>query len=120
MIISGKQEEDSENLTLWFRSLTTDKMCIKGDGCIDHIYRLGRNSPNSGNSRPRPIMVKFALLGDKQMVWNERRTLKGTDIYLDQDWSPDVRHKRKLMFPVFREMQRQPGYQVQMMGENYK
>ena len=50
---------------------------------------------------PRPIMVKFLRHQDRVDIWNKRRALKGTDIFIKEDFPPVIESRRVLLMPVF-------------------
>lgn len=58
---------------------------------FERVHRLGRFSPD----KCRPIIAKFVLFKDKQIVQALSRKLKGTDYSISQDFSVATREARK-------------------------
>lgn len=68
---------------------------------VDKVHRIGKfRSANS--TRPRPVMVKFLSHKDKQRVMEKAKCLKGTNIYLNEDYPESVRQKRKELLPALK------------------
>jgi hypothetical protein len=65
---------------------------IKRD--IDFLRRIGRKS-----DRVRPILIKFTNLWKKNDVLRSCKDLKGTNISISCDYSPEVRTTRKELLP---------------------
>lgn len=63
---------------------------------IEEVFRVGRG-------RNRPIIVKFASMHTKECIMSRLKNLKGTKIRVDQDFSFEVRNKRKLLTPFMKE-----------------
>jgi uncharacterized protein YdcH (DUF465 family) len=53
---------------------------------ISRQYRVGPLH----TSEPRPVRVQFASVHDRDQVWKARRCLKGTSIYVNEDFSPET------------------------------
>lgn len=62
---------------------------------IDFISRLGKDS----SVKLRPVLVKMVTLRKKLEILRNRRNLKGSKINIGEDYSPEVRKKRKLLIP---------------------
>ena len=63
------------------------------------VHRLGGRAPN----RIRPIIVRFHYFKDKQDVWDLRRKLKGTDVWMSEDFPTEIRNRRQVLFPIFQK-----------------
>lgn len=65
------------------------KVDIKKEN-ISHLYRLGkkidrRNFQNKvNNNKPRPVVVRFCNLWMRDMVFNSKKNLKGTEVMLTE------------------------------------
>lgn len=53
--------------------------------------------------KPRPIVVKFLRFKDKSDILQKTKSLKGTDIYINEDYTDAVRRKRQELMPKLRE-----------------
>lgn len=68
---------------------------------VERAHRTGPPAPPEG--RHRPIVVKFLKWKDKAAVMARARKLKGTDIYLNEDYSEAVKQKRKELIPLMKK-----------------
>ncbi|KAI8490236.1 hypothetical protein Bbelb_319740 [Branchiostoma belcheri] len=66
------------------------------------IERAYRNGKSQLADRPRPIVVKFLRYKDKQEILRNAKMLKGTSIFINEDYSERVRKKRKDLLPALR------------------
>lgn len=79
--------------------LFQDKMgvpCKNED--IDSIIKLDKNK-NDG-----PVLVKFTTFRKKMEILANRRLLKDTDIYINEDYSKEVVEKRKEMKKIMKQL----------------
>ena len=92
-------EEDEQPLSPKVRSILS-KMGVPGTDkmIFQAVHRLGK--PNK--SRPRPVIIRFDYLPDRQAVWDARRNLKGTNYSLDEDLPEDYKRDRGLLMPVMK------------------
>jgi ribA/ribD-fused uncharacterized protein len=67
---------------------------------IDRAHRVGPYVKNG--ETPRPILVKFVLFKDRERVWEARRNLKNTDIWLAEDFPAEIEGNRKILYPFLR------------------
>ena len=94
----GEKWSDSEDKV---KKLLSEKLEL--DPCkmeIERAHRIGKPSPSS--TRPRPIVVKFLRFKDRVEVLNKAKVLKGTNIYINEDYPEAVRLKRKELLPAMR------------------
>lgn len=94
---------DSEEKVL---ALIKDKLDLDPNGIgIDSVMRVGKvNKSDDGTmTRPRPIVVKFHRIKDRDTVLRSAKKLKGTRIYINEDYPEAVRQKRKELLPKMRE-----------------
>lgn len=59
---------------------------------VGRIHRLGKSSQN------RPVILYFQDCLEKQAVLRNKIKLKGTDIFVDNDYSSETLRKRKLLW----------------------
>lgn len=65
----------------------------------DHAYRLGRK----GKAK-RPIMLKLLRTKDKFMILGAGSKLKGLDIYINEDQSPEERKQNTILLKKRKEL----------------
>jgi len=77
---------------------------------IVRCHRLG--SPrNNQTKKPRTIIVKFHWFGDRVKVWENRKNLKGTGIFLNEDLPHEIIDRRNVLTPCMKEA-RKRGYKA--------
>ena len=62
---------------------------------IARAHRLGRY--NQTSKYPRMIIVKFERLAERQAILKNKAKLKNSNIFIDEDFSPQVRRERKIL-----------------------
>lgn len=67
--------------------------------CLDYVSRLGKK-----NEKIRPILVRFVSFRKKMEVLKKRSLLKETDFNIDEDYSQEVRLKRKALVPEMKKL----------------
>ena len=68
---------------------------------IERAHRSGK--PHGQGDKPRSIVVKFLRNKDKLAVLEKAKLLKGTNIFINEDYSEAVRLKRKELIPALKE-----------------
>ena len=77
------------------------------------VHRLGR--VNAG--RPRPIIAKFCWAHDWQRVWEKRRLLKSTNIWISQDFPAEVRQHRQVLTPILQTANKLANMQASLVAD---
>ena len=72
---------------------------------IERAHRVGKYDPTG---RPRSIVAKLLRFKDKEEIFKRSKNLKGTNIYINEDFSESVRQKRKDLLPQLKA-ERQKG-----------
>lgn len=75
---------------------------IAEDITFHRVHRLGQKQSTS--TRPRPIIVKFEHFKQKELVQRQGRQLKGTHYGLNDQFPPEIIRRRKLLFPIRKNM----------------
>ncbi len=101
LLFDGIEECDpNEDCTQTLRSILKAKLLISNADQVQ-IVRCHRLGPKRENPRrPRTIIVKFHWYGDRMAVWNQRKTLKGTQIYMNEDFPKEIQERRRILAPV--------------------
>lgn len=55
------------------------------------------------SDRDRPVVVKLLRFKDKEEIMKCAKSLKGTKIFINEDFSESIRAKRKEFLPKMRE-----------------
>ena len=98
--IPGDEDEPISVTVRKVRDLLIDKLGIENgrDIVFHRCHRLRRNS-RIGNA---DIIVRFAWYGDRERVFNKRFSLKGTDIYINEDFPPEIEKHRSRLYPIYK------------------
>ena len=63
---------------------------------IERAQRLGQFQERG---RPRKIVVKLLRIKDRELILSSAKKLKGTRIYINEDFSEAVQLRRKELWP---------------------
>lgn len=106
IVIDGIPESPDES---WsdsekkFREILSEKMNIDQKHIeIERAHRIGRPLADGEGKRPRSMIVKLFRHKDRQAILSKANNLKGTHIYMNEDFSDAVRQKRKELLPEMR------------------
>lgn len=83
------------------KNILVDKLKLQLDIEVERAHRTGKSM--AANTRPRPIVVKFLRFKDRSAVLERAKNLRGTNIYINEDYTDAVRMKRKELLPKLRE-----------------
>ena len=67
---------------------------------ISRAHRLGPF--NAKQSSPRAIIIKFNDFNDRERVWEKRSALKGSGLWIREDYPAAIEAKRKILWPYLR------------------
>lgn len=99
----GIPEEEREQSEALVRKILREKMDIQeNDIYVERCHRLGPKSPG----KTRPIIIKFTMFKDRELVWGNKLKLRGTDIFITEDFPAEIESKRSVLMPVFKEVVR--------------
>lgn len=95
IVIFGLEEKDKEDkIDLWESVMRIIVMQL-GENIrandIEDVFRLGRRNGN----KVRPILVKFSSWYSKYSVMANTFKLRGSQIWISNDYSPEVRDSRR-------------------------
>ena len=102
----GFQEENFESSTkceeLVLQLISTQMGVNVDSAFVERCHRLGPRTPG----RNRPIIIKFALFKDRERVWDKRRALKDTNIFVKEDYPHEIEDRRNKLLPTYNEAMR--------------
>ncbi|CAH1274709.1 Hypp5400 [Branchiostoma lanceolatum] len=103
IIVDGIPDSKEES---WEESEQKVRVMIKEKLKLDprkiEIERAHRNGRFQPGERPRPIVAKLLRFKDRLTILQNAKHLKGTGIYINEDFSDAVRQKRKNLLPEMR------------------
>ncbi len=104
LLIDGVSECDpKENCTITLRNVLKSKLSL---GNVDQIeivrcHRLGPKREHA--RRPRTIIVKFQRYSDRMRVWEQRKKLKGSEIFIEEDFPREIQERRRILAPIMKK-----------------
>lgn len=69
---------------------------------FERVHRLGPYIPDN----KRAVVAKFSFYKDRDTVWKKRSSLKGTNIWISEDYPVEIQSARKILFPIMRHAQK--------------
>ncbi len=91
LIFEGIEEARAENPWRKVQEVLNRKLGMNTrEMKIERCHRL-----QGSKSAPKPIIVRFNWFADRQAVWENRRFLKGTPIYIREDYPMEVQKTRR-------------------------
>lgn len=102
IVIYGIEEEENNYFELekLILNLFTNKLrttCTQEE--IDFVKRLGKKQGNIN----RPVLVGLTTWGKKIKILKAKKELKGTKIYINEDFPPNILEVRKDLQPILME-----------------
>ena len=58
------------------------------------------------NNVPRSILFQLQFLGDRERIWKARFNLRGSKMFINEDFPQEVQQRRKTLFPVLKHVQK--------------
>lgn len=103
LVIKGLDENVGEELSVTKEKIvqTVKKLGIEINyqTDIDEIRRLGK--PTTGKTRP--VLLKLTTRGKKMEILKNTNRLKGTDIWIDEDYTREVQEERRQLLVPLKE-----------------
>ena len=82
LIVHGIEEEEGEDCVDILDKICNDNLGIQLDkNAIDRAHRFGRRRKD----KPKPIIVKFIKYPAKHEILRQKKLLKGTSIFINED-----------------------------------
>jgi ribA/ribD-fused uncharacterized protein len=101
LIFSGIAKERNESAAATItklQNLFVNQLQI-GNGNVLDYQRCHRLGPKDAN-KTREIIIRFTRFQDRELVWRKRKLLKGTNVYVKEDFPPEVNRKRSQLYPI--------------------
>lgn len=103
IIVDGLNDERDESMDRSeqkVRHLFKTKLGLDGDGVIiERAHRLGQYRDQG---KPRQIIVRLHRFKDRQLILSSASKLKGSNVYINEDFTDAIRKKRKELLPQLR------------------
>lgn len=105
LLVDGIAENDPDSLHQKLKKLFIDKLKLNVEQVESikfvRVHRLGPKRADT--QKPRTIIMKFHWFGDRMKVWEARKNLQGTDIYLNEDFPKEIQNRRRILRPILRK-----------------
>ena len=98
LLFDGVTEEQEENCKQIIMDFLRQKLQLTVDWTIDIAHRTGK--PAQG--RNRTIIAKFRSVEHRQLVWANRKKLKGTRLFISEDFCDETRSARSRLVPIMK------------------
>lgn len=102
LIIHGLEEKETNEINIehllinFFKN--TMKLTVEGND-IDKAFRLGQK-----REKPRPIRVIFVKSKTRDNIISNRKSLKGSKIFISENFTKEVLEKRKALLPEVKKL----------------
>ncbi|XP_062570261.1 uncharacterized protein LOC134232323 [Saccostrea cucullata] len=106
LVFCGIPEKRNENCEVVLRNFIKDKMKIYDYISFERVHRMGKFE--EFNTKPRNIVAKFSFFQDREYVRSQApRKLKGTHVWVNEQYPPEVEEQRKKLYPVIRQARKE-------------
>ena len=75
-----------------------EKLGIDKDVMIERAHRTKRNYRDKDKKSPRTIVLRLANFKDKSIILKNVNKLKGSDVYINEDFSRETTELRKKLW----------------------
>ncbi len=121
LVFVGVKEESTEDTHQVLQTFMADEMKIDKHLDFVRVHRMGApRSDRERETRPRPIVAKFAYYKDRDLV---RQTafegLKGTRLFVNEQFPKEIEDRRKRLYPVRRTAYQAGGKTVLTVDKLY-
>ena len=66
---------------------------------FERVHRIG--PMNKTDTKPRTVVAKFTSYKQRDFVWQNRAEMKGTKIWISEDFPKTIAENRKKLLPIF-------------------
>ncbi|XP_061179393.1 uncharacterized protein LOC133188019 [Saccostrea echinata] len=102
LVFTGIPENREENCEDVLRDFLKTKLKIHDEIPFERVHRLGK--PDEFRTKPRNIVAKFSFYKDREFVRKRAPLkLKGSNIWVNEQFPPEVEEKRRKLYPVMRK-----------------
>ena len=100
LVFKGIPELGNEDCERTIRDILLNKLKLPDANRTVFVrcHRVGATTPG----RSRPIIARFRDFQIRQNVWNARRNLRGSNIFIDEDFAKEVEERRRVFYPILK------------------
>lgn len=115
LIIRGLKETREEDTKEIIYQLFEEKLGVRPK--VDQATRMGRMR---GEEECRAVKVRFSEVKEKWLVTDKKQKLKGSRIYIDEDYPEEVWEKRKRLIAMAQRIRKEEGKRVFVQYDRIK
>lgn len=98
LLFEGIEETKNENCKDVLIKIFRDKLNIENA----EKMQIHRSHRLEFNKKVNPIFCRFASFDDRQAVWKARRNLKGSGIFINEDFPAEYVQRRRSLYPIMK------------------
>jgi ribA/ribD-fused uncharacterized protein len=99
LVFHGVAQKPNENCAAEIRHIMKTVMKIPNADAIK-IQRCHR-LPSRGQNAP--IICRFLCFDDREAVWAKKVALKGSKIFVSENFAPEIEDRRQMLYPILKE-----------------
>jgi hypothetical protein len=103
-VFEGIPHQQNENL----RSVMIKQFNDMGVEYPESIAVVRCHRLEGSYQNPKPIIIRFSCSNDRQRVWNKRSGLKGTKVFLKENFCAETEKRRRIMIPILKAARDHP------------
>lgn len=102
LIFTGIPEERWEDTEALLQDFLQKRYKLEYEIPFERVHRMGKWS--EFKEQPRNIIAKFSYFKDREFIRkNAARKLKGSRVWVNEQFPPEIEEKRKRLYPVLRQ-----------------
>ncbi len=116
LVFEGIHESRVENLQVIMTNLFRDMDVVFPEQIqVVRCHRLA-----GSHLLPKPIIIRFQWFQDRQRVWDKHFKLKGTNIFVKENFAPDTADKRRVLISIQMATKKHPDVKKYIITHNGK
>jgi len=110
LLIDGIPSQQKENLEAKVREIFRITLKIPNADSImfTRVHRLANTNKT---------IVRFHYYKDREAVWAQRRLLKGSGLWLEEDFPMEWRNRRQILYPILKIARKSPNMKATMVKD---
>lgn len=105
LVFEGIQESTNERWTETeekVKALFKEKLQLPGDIALEWVVRMTKRNDSTPVDLPRPVVASFLRFKDRSAVLESAKKLRGTNIFINEDFTEAVRQRRRELLPALK------------------
>ena len=82
-----------------------DQLHLPDDINMERVHRIGVKD----SAKARTIIARFSFYKQREEVWKARTKLSKSNVWISEDFPPEVKRDRQILLPIYRSAKNQPG-----------